>query len=61
MLDLVVSYCEVVDENSSQTYLAKSPNKHNGIYFIVDPMFDEICKGTEDGKLEPKAEVKEWS
>jgi len=55
-----VSYCEVVHGLSSQIYSAKSPNKHNGIELIAEPMSDEICKDIEDGKLEPKADEKEW-
>merc|ERR1711966_122089 len=44
--DPVVSYRETVNENSTQTALAKSPNKHNRLYL-------------EAGKLGPKAEAKE--
>merc|ERR1712063_68688 len=57
--DPVVSYRETVNETSSQTCLAKSPNKHNRIYLTAEPMSDEICKDIEDGKLGPKAEAKE--
>merc|ERR1711920_150906 len=57
--DPVVSYRETVNETSSQTCLAKSPNKHNRIYLVAEPMSDEICKDIEDGKLGPKAEAKE--
>jgi len=39
--------------------LAKLPNKHDGIYLIVDPTSDEICKDIEVGKLEPKADVRD--
>merc|ERR1719476_1022288 len=57
--DPVVSYRETVGETSSQTCLAKSPNKHNRIYLTAEPMSDELCKDIEDGKLGPKAEAKE--
>merc|ERR1711933_684005 len=57
--DPVVSYRETVNETSGQTCLAKSPNKHNRIYLVAEPMSDEICKDIEDGKLGPKAEAKE--
>merc|ERR1712019_122569 len=57
--DPVVSYRETVNETSSQTCLAKSPNKHNRIYLVAEPMSDELCAGIEDGKLGPKAELKE--
>merc|ERR1719225_1241753 len=57
--DPVVSYRETVNESSSVTCLAKSPNKHNRIYLTAEPMSDELCTAIEDGKLGPKADVKE--
>merc|ERR1711953_291617 len=57
--DPVVSYRETVQEASSQTCLAKSPNKHNRIYLKAEPMSDELCQDIENGKLGPKAEAKE--
>merc|ERR1712050_9874 len=57
--DPVVSYRETVTELSSQTCLAKSPNKHNRIYLTAEPMSDELCAAIEDGKAGPKAEAKE--
>merc|ERR1719476_1169317 len=59
MSDPVVSYRETVNETSSQTCLAKSPNKHNRIYLQAEPMSEELCQDIEDGKLGPKAEAKE--
>merc|ERR1712194_32941 len=59
--DPVVSYRETVNDTSSMTCLAKSPNKHNRIYLIAEPMSDELCMAIEDGKAGPKAEAKfEW-
>jgi len=57
--DPVVSYRETVSELSTQTVLAKSPNKHNRIYLTAEPMTDDMCKDIEDGKLGPKADPKE--
>jgi elongation factor 2 len=57
--DPVVSYRETVTETSSQTCLAKSPNKHNRIYLTAEPMSDEMCNAIEAGPLGPKAEPKE--
>merc|ERR1719401_903267 len=57
--DPVVSYRETVSELSSQTALAKSPNKHNRLYLTAEPMPEEVSKDIEDGKLGPKAEPKE--
>jgi len=57
--DPVVSYRETVNESSNQTCLAKSPNKHNRIYLVAEPMSDELCAAIEDGKAGPKADAKE--
>merc|ERR1719287_110938 len=59
MTDPVVSYRETVTCESSQTCLAKSPNKHNRIYLVAEPMDDDLAKDMEDGKAGPKADVKE--
>merc|ERR1712066_613082 len=45
--DPVVSYRETVQETSSQTCLAKSPNKHNRIYLQAEPMPEEVSKEIE--------------
>merc|ERR1712124_121957 len=50
MSDPVVSYRETVSQESSQTCLAKSPNKHNRIYLVAEPMDEELCKDMEEGK-----------
>merc|ERR1712013_325505 len=57
--DPVVSYRETVTQLSSQTCLAKSPNKHNRIYLTAEPMSDELCAAIESGSCGPKAEMKE--
>merc|ERR1712151_929487 len=59
MSDPVVAYRETVTTESSQTCLAKSPNKHNRIYLVAEPMSDEMSRDIENGKLGPKAEAKE--
>merc|ERR1712056_6606 len=59
--DPVVSYRETVTGLSSQTCLAKSPNKHNRLYLTAEPMSDELCQAIEEGKAGPKADVKERS
>merc|ERR1711976_363009 len=50
MTDPVVSYREAVTAESSQTCLAKSPNKHNRLYLIAEPMDEELSKGIEEQK-----------
>merc|ERR1712007_352344 len=57
--DPVVSYRETVSEKSSQTCLAKSPNKHNRIYLVAEPMEEELNVAIEAGHAGPKAEAKE--
>jgi len=57
--DPVVSFRETVSELSSQTCLAKSPNKHNRIYLQAEPMDEELTKAIEDGSVGPKADPKE--
>merc|ERR1712072_432489 len=59
MSDPVVSYRETVTFKSSQTCLAKFPNKHNRIYLVAQPMDDDLSKAIEDGKAGPKADAKE--
>jgi elongation factor 2 len=59
MSDPVVSYRETVTGPSTQTCLSKSPNKHNRLYVVAEPMADELCNEIEDGKMGPKAEAKE--
>merc|ERR1711881_600071 len=59
MSDPVVSYRETVTAESSQTCLAKSPNKHNRIYLVAEPMEDDLSKAIEEGAAGPKADPKE--
>merc|ERR1711868_322267 len=59
MSDPVVSYRETVTATSSQTCLSKSPNKHNRLYVVAEPLEEELCQRIEDGPLGPKAELKE--
>merc|ERR1712086_510826 len=57
--DPVVSYRETVTDTSNQTCLSKSPNKHNRIYLVAEPMVEEMSVAIEAGKAGPKAEPKE--
>jgi len=59
MSDPVVSYRETVTSASTQTCLSKSPNKHNRLYVVAEPMDEQLCNEIEDGKMGPKAEPKE--
>jgi elongation factor 2 len=57
--DPVVSYRETVTGESSQTALSKSPNKHNRLYMVAQPLGDEVAKLMEEGPLGAKADFKE--
>jgi len=59
MSDPVVSYRETVTSESSQQALAKSPNKHNRLYLIAEPLAEELSVAIEEGPGGPKAELKE--
>merc|ERR1712196_600171 len=57
--DPVVSYRETVQNKSHTTALAKSPNKHNRIYLVAEPMDEDLSNLIEKGDAGPKADPKE--
>jgi len=54
----VVSFRETVQEKSSEVVLSKSPNKHNRLFMIAEPMNLELVEAIEKGDLGPKDEAK---
>ncbi|OQN96472.1 Elongation factor 2 [Cryoendolithus antarcticus] len=56
--DPVVQYRETVAGTSRITALSKSPNKHNRLYMIAQPLGDEVAKDIEDGKISPRDDFK---
>jgi len=56
--DPVVPYKETVTATSSQTCLAKSPNKHNKLYIVAEPMKEELTVDIENGVIKPADDVK---
>jgi elongation factor 2 len=54
----VVSFSETVTEESEQTCISKSPNKHNRLYVVAEPLGEEFCKGIDDGTIKPGEEKK---
>jgi len=54
----VVSFRETVTEKSSQTCLSKSPNKHNRIFMIAEPMEDGLADAIEKGRFGPRDDPK---
>merc|ERR1719217_1610053 len=57
--DPVVSYRETVTANSSQTCLAKSPNKHNRLFMEAEPLGAELSTEIDNGKCGAKMDAKE--
>lgn len=56
--DPVVQYRESVGGKSSMTALSKSPNKHNRLYVIAEPLGEEVSKDIEGGKINPRDDFK---
>jgi elongation factor 2 len=56
--DPVVSYRETVTAKSSMTALSKSPNKHNRLYMVAEPLDEEISKEIEAGRIGPRDDFK---
>ena len=56
--DPVVQYRETVTGKSSMTALSKSPNKHNRLYMIAEPLDEEVSKEIEAGKISPRDDFK---
>jgi elongation factor 2 len=56
--DPVVAYRETVSGKSSITALSKSPNKHNRLYMIAEPLDEEVSKEIEAGKIGPRDDFK---
>ncbi|KAJ8609263.1 hypothetical protein MRB53_039204 [Persea americana] len=56
--DPVVAYRETVTAKSSMTALSKSPNKHNRIFMVAEPITEELSKDIEAGKVNPRDDFK---
>jgi elongation factor 2 len=56
--DPVVQFRETVTAKSRITALSKSPNKHNRLYMVAEPMEEELCKAIENGKIGPRDDFK---
>lgn len=56
--DPIVSYRETIVEKSNEQCLAKSPNKHNRLFMVAEPIHDDLIKLIEDEKLYPSQDVK---
>jgi elongation factor 2 len=56
--DPVVPYKETVTATSNQTCLSKSPNKHNRLYMVAEPLHEDLTKEIEDGTVKSSDDVK---
>jgi elongation factor 2 len=56
--DPVVTFKETVQATSSQTCLAKSPNKHNRIFIVAEPLGDDLTNDIESEKFSIKEDPK---
>lgn len=56
--DPVVSYRETVTEKSSMMCLSKSPNKHNRLFMMAEPLPDGLPEDIDDDKVTPKDDPK---
>ena len=56
--DPVVQYRESVGDKSSITALSKSPNKHNRLYVVAEPLSEEVANDIEQGKIGPRDDFK---
>ncbi|RDA83445.1 hypothetical protein CP532_1810 [Ophiocordyceps camponoti-leonardi (nom. inval.)] len=56
--DPVVQYRETVQSKSSMTALSKSPNKHNRLYMVAEPMEEELSLAIESGKVSARDDFK---
>jgi elongation factor 2 len=56
--DPVVSYRETVIEESTETCLSKSPNKHNRLYMRAVPMPDGLPDDIDRNEITPRQEFK---
>merc|ERR1711975_133017 len=56
--DPVVSYRETVNETSSQTCLAKSPNKHNRIFMTATNFPEGLSEDIDNGEVTDKQDFK---
>jgi len=53
----IVVYRETITKKTPHQVEGKSPNKHNKVYFLVEPLSDEMIKSIKEGKI-PAGRVK---
>ena len=53
----VVVYRETVTSKTPEAYEGKSPNKHNKLYFVAEPMPKELAEAIKEGEI-PEGRIK---
>ncbi len=53
----IVVYRETVTKTSPETFEGKSPNKHNKLYFLVEPLEPEVAQAIKKGDI-PEGRVR---
>jgi elongation factor 2 len=59
--DPVVPYKETVTIKSTQVCLAKSPNKHNRLFVMAEPLKEELVQEIEAGTIRANDDIKKTS
>jgi len=59
--DPVVTYKETIQTTSAHVVMSKSPNKHNRLQLVAEPMPEGLAEDIEEGKIAPKTEPKQRS
>jgi len=54
----VVTFRETVTKKSTEVCLSKSPNKHNRIFMVAEPLTEEVSKEIDSGKVDAKDDFK---
>ena len=56
--DPVVPYKETVTSKSSQVCMAKSPNKHNRLFVIAEPLDEKLVEEIDNGSIKANDDMK---
>jgi len=54
----VVSFCETITKQTDMVCVSKSPNKHNRLSCLAEPMTPELVKAINDGDVNMEMDVK---
>jgi len=57
--DPIVNYMETITDTTHKICSGKSPNKHNRIFMIAEPLSEEICHEIENNHIKESQDPKE--